>query len=101
VSDITFPIGMPLYDPRGTVHAEHRDPAPRVRSLDGLRVAVLDNTKWNGWKLLERTMAILGDQGSFASVRRYKKESFSVVADDELLARIAAENDVAITGIGD
>ena len=93
--------GIPLYDPRGKIHAEHRDPAPRVASLDGLRVGVLDNTKWNGWKLLERTMAILGDEVRFASVQRYKKESFSSVADDALLARIAAENDIAITGIGD
>jgi hypothetical protein len=93
--------GILLYDPRGTIHAERREPASRIGSLDGLRVAVLDNTKWNGWKLLDRTMAILGEETAFASVRRYKKEGFSVVADDELLARIAAENDIAITGIGD
>ncbi len=89
------------YDPRGVVHAEHRDVAPRVVSLTGLRVGVLDNTKWNGWKLLERTMALLGEDTRFASVTRYKKESFSVDAEDELIARIAAENDVALIGIGD
>jgi hypothetical protein len=83
------------------VHAEHRDIAPRVASLEGLRVGVLDNTKWNGWKVLERTMAILGEQTPFAVVTRYKKESFSVNAEPELIARIAAENDVALIGIGD
>jgi hypothetical protein len=93
--------GIPLYDPRGEVHAEHREPARRVGSLEGLRVGVLDNTKWNGWKLLERTMTILSEDNRFASVTRYKKESFSSVADDALLARIAAENDIALTGIGD
>jgi hypothetical protein len=90
-----------IYDPRGVVHAEHRDLAPRVTSAAGLRVGVLDNTKWNGWKVLERTMALLGEQTPFASVTRYKKESFSVNAEDELIARIAAENDVALIGIGD
>ena len=90
-----------LYDPRGVVHAEHRDLAPRVASAGGLRVGVLDNTKWNGWKVLERTTALLGETTPFASVTRYKKESFSVVAEPELIARIAAENDVALIGIGD
>ncbi len=80
----------PLYDPRGVVHAEH-----------GLRLGVLDNTKWNGWKVLERTAALLGESTPFASVTRYKKEGFSVVAEPELIARIAAENDVALIGIGD
>jgi len=93
--------GMLLYDPRGVIHVERRQAAPRVASLDGLRVGVLDNTKWNGWKLLERTMAILGDQYAFASITRYKKEGFSVTAEPELIARIAAENDIALTGIGD
>ncbi|MEO7040293.1 MAG: hypothetical protein ABI186_09720 [Candidatus Elarobacter sp.] len=90
-----------IYDPRGVVHAEHREIAPRIASLAGLRVGVLDNTKWNGWKVLERTMSLLGEQTHFASVTRYKKESFSVDAEPELIARIAAENDVALIGIGD
>ena len=90
-----------FYDPRGVVNAEHRDLAPRVASAGGLRVAVLDNTKWNGWKVLKRTAALLGEATPFASVTRYKKESFSVVAEPELIARIAAENDVALIGIGD
>ena len=90
-----------IFDPRGVVHAERREIAPRVASLGGLRVAVLDNTKWNGWKLLDRTMALLGEEIPFASVTRYKKESFSVDAEPELIARIAAENDVALIGIGD
>jgi hypothetical protein len=93
--------GLPLYDPRGVIHAEHREPAPRVDSLAGLRVGILDNTKWNGWKLLERTAALLDAGTPFASITRYKKESFSVNAEPELIARIAAENDIALTGIGD
>ncbi|HEY4440934.1 MAG TPA: hypothetical protein VGN14_10775 [Candidatus Elarobacter sp.] len=93
--------GVPLYDPRGEIRAEHRALSPRIAALDGLRVAVLDNTKWNGWKLLNRTMELLGDDHRFASVTRYKKESFSSVADEALIARIAAENDIALTGIGD
>jgi hypothetical protein len=101
VNETETNAGYRIYDPRGVVHAQHQDIAPRVSSLAGLRVGVLDNTKWNGWKVLERTAALLGEDAPFASVTRYKKESFSVVAEDELIARIASENDVALIGIGD
>ena len=90
-----------IYDPRGVVHAEHRELAPRVASPAGLRVGILDNTKWNGRRVLERTMEILAETTPFAAVTRYAKESFSVDAEDELIARIAAENDLALVGIGD
>jgi hypothetical protein len=90
-----------IYDPRGRVQAQHRDLAPRIATPRGLRLGILDNTKWNGWKVLERTAALLGAETPFASVTRYKKESFSVNAEPELIARIAAENDVALIGIGD
>ena len=90
-----------LYDPCGIVYAEHRDISPRVASAAGLRLGILDNTKWNGRRVLERTAELLGERAPFASVTRYKKESFSVNAEDELIARIAAENDVALIGIGD
>jgi hypothetical protein len=92
---------MNVYDPRGAVHAEHRELAPRVASVRGLRLGILDNTKWNGRRVLERTAELLGEQTPFASVTRYTKESFSVNAEDELIARIASENDVALVGIGD
>lgn len=94
-------MSHPIYDPRGVVHAERRELAPRVASPAGLRVAILDNTKWNGRRVLERTMEILAESAPFASVTRYVKESFSVNAEDELIARIAAENDLALVGIGD
>ncbi len=90
-----------IYDPRGVVHAEHRELAPRVASVAGLRVGILDNTKWNGRRVLERTMEILAETTPFAAVTRYTKESFSVSAEDELIARIAAENDLGLIGIGD
>jgi hypothetical protein len=94
-------VGLRIFDPRGVVHVEHRDVSPRVGSPAGLRLGILDNTKWNGRRVLERTAELLGEQAPFAAVTRYKKESFSVNAEDELIARIAAENDLALIGIGD
>lgn len=90
-----------VYDPRGEVTAEARAMAPRSAELTGLRLAVLDNTKWNANKLLRRMSARLGDEAGFAAVNYYRKESFSKIAAPDLVAEIARDNDVVLTAIGD
>jgi hypothetical protein len=90
-----------VFDPRGRVEAEQVVPAPRVAGLAGLRLGVLDNTKWNANRLLRKTAARLEECAGFAAVNYYRKESFSKYADPALLAVIAAENDIVLTAIGD
>ncbi len=90
-----------VFDPRGRVDAERTLPAPRVAALEGLRLGVLDNTKWNAGRLLRKTAARLGERYGFAAVNYYRKESFSKAADPALLAAIAADNDIVLTAIGD
>jgi hypothetical protein len=89
------------FDPRGIVECERMALAPRVAALGGLRLGVLDNTKWNAGRLLRKTAARLDEQYGFAAVRYYRKESFSKAADPALIARIAEENDVVLVAIGD
>lgn len=90
-----------VFDPRGVVEGERVALAPRVAALGGLRLGVLDNTKWNAGRLLRQTAAQLDKEYGFAAVAYYRKESFSKSADPALLARIAAENDIVLTAIGD
>jgi hypothetical protein len=90
-----------LFDPRGVVEVEHIAPAPRRATLDGLRLGVLDNTKWNANRLLRKIAARLDAAHRFASVNYYRKESFSKDADEALLEMIAADNDIVLTAIGD
>ena len=90
-----------VFDPRGRVDAERIAPAPRVAALDGLRLGILDNTKWNAGRLLRKTAARLGERHGFAAVNYYRKESFSKAADPALIAAIAADNDIVLTAIGD
>ena len=92
---------LAVFDPRGRVEAERAAPAPRVAALDGLRLGVLDNTKWNANKLLRKTAARLGGRHRFAAVNYYRKESFSKSADPALIAQIAGDNDIVLTAIGD
>ena len=90
-----------VFDPRGVVEVKPLSPAPRPAGLAGLRLGVLDNTKWNAGRLLRRTASRLQAEVAFGRVNYYRKESFSKEADPALLATIAAENDVVLTAIGD
>jgi hypothetical protein len=92
---------QPVYDPRGVVGAEKKNIAARVRSLEGLRLGILDNTKWNANKLLRELRDRLQAAHPLASVTYYRKESFSRFAAPELIEKIRAENDIVLTAIGD
>ena len=93
--------GQVVFDPRGIVEVEARSLAARRKSLAGLRLGVLDNTKWNAGRLLRETVALLGEAHGFGEVTFYKKESFSKVAAPELIEELAAHNDLVLTAVGD
>lgn len=97
----TLKNGHAVYDPRGVVEATPVPLSGRVAKLDGLRLGVLSNKKWNGNTLLRKTRAILEDEFDFASVQFYEKESFSKNADPALLGEIIAGNDIVLAAIGD
>jgi hypothetical protein len=90
-----------VFDPRGVVETEPLALSERPTTLDGLRLGVLDNTKWNANRLLRKTVANLQQETSFAAVNYYRKESFSKEADPALIATIAVDNDIVMTAIGD
>jgi hypothetical protein len=90
-----------VFDPRGRVDAVHRPLAPRATTLQGLRLGVLDNTKWNANRLLRKTAALLEAEHGIGAVSYYRKESFSKPADPALIAEIADANDIVLTAIGD
>jgi hypothetical protein len=91
----------PAYDPRGALGAQEKALAPRIARLDGLRLGILDNTKWNANKLLRRLRDELKAAHALEAANYYRKESFSRFADPALLQKIRAENHVVVTAIGD
>lgn len=93
--------GPLIYDPRGIVDAVPQAIAKRLGKLEGLRLGILDNTKWNANRLLKKTAAQLQAEHKFSSVNYYRKESFSKAADDAIIQQIARENDLTMTAIGD
>jgi hypothetical protein len=93
--------GAVIYDPRGIVESSDAPIAARVPSLVGLRLGILDNSKWNANKILRGSSSALGESIRFATVNYYVKHSFSKDAAPELIQLIAAENDIVLTAIGD
>lgn len=92
---------IPVYDPRGVVEASPLASAPRARSLKGLRLGILDNTKWNANKLLRGLRERLSEKHGFGAVNYYRKESFSLTATPALVDEITANNDIVLTAIAD
>lgn len=93
---------LEIFDPRGVVDVSTRPLAERKRALQGLRLGILDNSKWNANKLLRGAAAALSDVIKFSAVNYYvKTHGFSTDAPAEMIDQIAAENDVVLTAIGD
>lgn len=90
-----------VFDPRGVVESSNTPIAARPKSLDGLRLAILDNSKWNANKVLRTSTAALEKAIKFGKVNYYVKHSFSKDAAPELIEEIAANNDLVLTAIGD
>jgi hypothetical protein len=90
-----------VFDPRGRVDVDPKAPAARAATLRGLRLGVLDNTKWNANRLLRKIAALVETEHGIGSVAYYRKESFSKPAEPPLLAEIVKASDVVLTAIGD
>jgi len=90
-----------VYDPRGVVEAKSKATAARIQALKGLRLGILDNTKWNANKLLRELRDQLQAAHPLAEVHYYRKESFSRFANPALVEKIRSENDIVVTAIGD
>ena len=101
MNSITLETGQVVFDPRGEVGAEPKEMSARLGDLKGIRLGVLDNSKWNASKLLRKAVSILQEEYAIGEAQHYVKESFSKEADAGLLKRIAKENDAVLTAIGD
>lgn len=93
--------GQIVYDPRGVVETTPIPLGKRVQDLNGLRLGILSNRKWNGNTLLRKAREALENDYKFAAVNFYEKESFSKNADPALLGEIIGDNDIVLTAIGD
>jgi hypothetical protein len=92
----------PLLDPTGeSDRAVDTSLTPRLRSLRGLRVGLLDNTKPNGAVLLRAVGRELQERYGVREVRMFVKGYFGTPVEESVVQQILRNSDFAVAGIGD
>ena len=75
--------------------------APRLRSLRGLTLGLLDNAKPNGSVLLTHTGRELQRAHGVREIRMYQKGYFGTPVEESLIQKILHHCDFVVAGIGD
>ena len=75
--------------------------APRVASLSGVRVALIDNSKHNADLFLDTLATLLVRDHVVAKIERYRKACPSVPTPPEVLRRLLEASDAAVHGVAD
>ncbi len=88
-----------LLDPTSERSLAIREPAPRLPSLDGRTIGLLDISKPRGDLFLDRVQERLEERG--AKVKRYAKPTFAKPAPANLRNEIAVECDAVIEALAD
>jgi hypothetical protein len=92
---------MRIVDPIGSSAAEARTLKGRPHSLEGVTIALLDNSKPNAGALLERVGALLAARGGARAVKAWSKPGASTGAAPAVLDEIAVTARVALTASAD
>ena len=94
-------MSMQIYDPTLGASGRNVHFVPRPKSLAGLRIGLVDNTKHNSDQLLLRIASILEkEHGAKTHIIR-KKHSSGVAPHAEIIEEYKASCDVVVAGVGD
>lgn len=88
-----------LLDPTAELEPVEKQLLPRLETLAGATIGLLDISKPRGKQFLDQVEQMLSEMG--ATVRRYAKPTFARVAPRELNQRISSECDAVIEGLAD
>ena len=92
---------MKIYTPIGKVVRQDFAIAPRLKTLNGLVLGILDNNKWNAQHLLRQLDAELRKRFDLKDVLYRRKPFFSRPASIELIEEFVTGADVVITAVAD
>ncbi len=73
----------------------------RPASLEGKRVGLIDNTKFNSDRLLQRIGDVLVKEYRAAGWQMWRKRNASVPAHEEIIEEVRKTCDIIVAGIGD
>ncbi len=92
---------MELLDPTFEAAPQSVAYAPRPASLQGKRVGLIENTKFNSDRLLQKIGDILKAEYGVAETHMWRKRNSSVPADEAIIAELTKRCDLMVAGIGD
>jgi hypothetical protein len=90
-----------ILDPVSLPDTKRLSRTPRPKSMSGLRIAFIDNTKPNFSIFCDRVSELLLGQYGVAEVKRYRKPGRTVGVAQSIINEVKATCDFAITGLGD
>jgi hypothetical protein len=88
-----------VLDPTSERAPAQRERLPRLDSLAGRRIGLLDISKARGDVFLDRIEALLRERG--AEVSRYRKPTFTKPAPPDLRQQIAVQCDAVVEALAD
>ena len=91
---------LKLIDPRDERSRSRAQPAPRLASLAGTTVALLDISKPGGAVFLDRLAVLLARDYGVTAIVRETKPTFAKPAPETLIARLRA-SDAVVEGLAD
>ncbi len=94
-------MSLPLFDPTAAPVAREVKLAPRPIWLDGLRIGLVENTKFNSDTLLLRLADRLGRRHGMTVARMVRKRSASHEVDEAAIEALRKQSDFVVSGIGD
>jgi hypothetical protein len=91
-----------ILSPEGTSHAGQHPLAPRrFKTLDGVRLGLLGNSKLNADNVLLAIGDLLQERYALKSVFVRSKPSFGKPAPDDVVEEMVQNSDVVLAGVGD
>jgi len=93
--------GFEILDPTVEPRRQPLTYVPRPDSLKGKRIGLVENTKFNSDKLLQKIGDILKHEYGAAEARMWRKHNSSVPAHQEIIDDAKRTVDVVVAGIGD
>ena len=90
-----------ILDPTVEIATQSVTFVPRPDSLAGKRIGLVENTKFNSDRLLQRIGDILVAEYGAAETRMWRKRNASVPAHEEIVQELRETCDVMVAGIGD
>ena len=90
-----------LVDPAAEIETTSVAIAPRLETLRGKRVALIDNTKHTADRFLEATREILERKYGVSGFDYFRKFSASVSTPPEVVERLTRSCDALVHGVAD